>query len=79
MYGEILNNFLVLSMENWFNDDEVIHLDDYAKGLKLFFKGAVDRSIVIRWLKKIFHLGYNKFDDQAKPYQLKPVDSEAVP
>ncbi len=41
---EILNNFLIPFIENWFGDDEIIFRDDHAschRGLKLFFRKGI--------------------------------------
>ena len=42
VYIEVLNNFLIPSIENWFSGDEVIfRMIMYQRGLKLFFRKGI--------------------------------------
>ena len=51
VYVEILDNFLIPSIENWFSDDEaifrmMIHVVTEQKGLKLFLLKSHIKSVI---------------------------------
>ena len=44
MYIEILENFLIPLIENWFSDNEIIFVKE-QNGLKLFFRKGIENNM----------------------------------